>query len=316
MIDNLIDILKKNYRLKGKLKVSLLRESPDNLIYLVKVEDKNRYILRVSKRAVGDDVLFELLALKKLSELKAPVVPPVSQADTNLFVGNKNTRQVYVLFKFAKGEHEIVNKDVKPSLTRVKSAGAALGHLHRCSMDMDFTERRGRNICTELNRVDNNIDRFLSVYMDTNEFVSQVGSYTKWANGQIDKVGLINNDYRPGNVFFKQDRVITILDFDWSCIGPFIKDVALGAVEWSYPDGAEEQWYDVFETFIEGYNSRSEIKVNIDNHLFRWMAFACLSDASTYFCDLLNEEGFSEKRQLKSYMYKKFKLFDRLANKK
>lgn len=317
MINNLVRVLKNNYKLGGNLKISLFRESPDNFIYFINSGGLGKYMLRVSKRKVGKDVLFELSALKKLSKLNVPVVPPVPQANGNLFVEIEKAGQIYVLFKFVEGEHEKIDKDTKPSLTRARSAGGALGFMHNCSGSLNFIkERRDRNIYTELNRVNNDINRFLSIYMDPKEFISQVNAYIKWASEQEDKIGLINNDYRPGNVFFKQDKVVAILDFDWSCVGPLIKDVALGAVEWSYPDGAEGQWPDVFESFVNGYNSNSAIKVNINNRLYKWMAFACLSDASTYFCDILEDGGLSKKRELKSYMYKKFKLFDQLANKK
>jgi len=119
----------------------------------------------------------------------------------------------------------------------------------------------------------------------------------------------VHNDYRPGNVFFGGDKVSAILDFDWSCKGPAIKDVAHALCEWSFPDAAKRHWQDVFDTFLKGYNQMAKNKIKLDNNLYRWICFSCLSDTATYFTDFANENTF--KKIASSYMYQKFLYFGR-----
>ena len=135
-----------------------------------------------------------------------------------------------------------------------------------------------------------------------------------FARSRQEPTSLIHNDYRPGNVFFDtNERLAGIIDFDWSCVGPTIKDVALGALEWSFPDGATEPNFQLFDSFLEGYNSTADQTQERNRNLYEWIAFAALSDAATYFCDLVAEDP-AEKRKVASYMYGKYKFFTGLQS--
>jgi len=121
--------------------------------------------------------------------------------------------------------------------------------------------------------------------------------------------GLIQNDFRPSNVFFDDsDHLAGIIDFDWSCIGPIIKDIALGVLEWSFPDGAAAPDFMIFNSFLAGYNSIAIRKQEKDRQLYDWISFAALSDAATYFCDRVSDPT-ARRRISASYMYKKFQFF-------
>lgn len=119
-------------------------------------------------------------------------------------------------------------------------------------------------------------------------------------------------NYRAGNVFFKNDDEISgVIDFDWSCIGPQIKDLALGALEWSCADGRVEPNPIIFDAFLDGYNSVSSQKVSKDKELYAWVMFAALSDTATYLCDRLSA-GEIKKKISCSYMYQKYLHFSNL----
>jgi len=308
-LEMLVKTLNYDYGITGQVKLDLLKESPDNFIYTVFIDNIKTYVLRVSKRPLGEDVLFEIDSLIKLSLRGAPVIVP-EKLINNEYYKLIDKSGICVLFKYIEGEHELVDKNNKPRIERVKSSGAALGVLHNSSFNLIIGKRKGRNIYTELDRVLRNENKIRLVFNNPDEFIVNVKKYINWAKNQKVDHGLINNDYRPSNVFFLQDKVSTILDFDWSCLGPYIKDVALGAVEWSYPDGSSIPWRDVYGKFIDGYNSISKIKITDVDSLYKWSAFACLSDASTYFSDLASEHDQSmDKLNMNSYMYSKFKYF-------
>jgi thiamine kinase-like enzyme len=100
----------------------------------------------------------------------------------------------------------------------------------------------------------------------------------------------------------------SLIDFDWSCPGPFIKDVALALVEWSFPDGGIQPREDIIVAFLSAYNKNSPVKIIKDNNLYNWIKFSCLSDTATYFCDRIDSEN--PKRDIsKSYMYQKYQYF-------
>ena len=68
---------------------------------------------------------------------------------------------------------------------------------------------------------------------------------------------------------------------------------------------------EIFDSFLDGYNSIANRKWSKDDKLYSWIKFATLSDASTYFCDLADDPK-STKKVIKSYMYRKFRFFSDL----
>ncbi len=162
---------------------------------------------------------------------------------------------------------------------------------------------------TELERVAPLSDVFESQFEGGADLVRQAKSILEFGKTYQGARGVIQNDFRPSNVFFDEsDHLAGIIDFDWSCIGPIIKDIALGALEWSFPDGAIAPDFTIFDSFLTGYNSVAIRKQEKDQQLYDWIAFAALSDAATYFCDRVSDPT-ARRRISASYMYKKFQFF-------
>lgn len=297
-----------NYNLDEVTPVTLLRESGDNFVYVI--GEKNKKILRISKRLPIEDIKFEYEATEFLSKGNV-VVPKWMMTKSGDFYtlidGN-----VAVVFDFLEGHHIEVDKDYLPSQIQAYNAGKGLGLMSNASIGFISTFPRQRNIFSEFERVISISEVFTNKFEGGREFVDQVKKAIQFSKNQNESVGFIHNDYRPGNVFFNNNNELTgIIDFDWSCIGPVIKDLALAIVEWSFPDGATEPDFKIFDSFLDGYNSVSNYKWKKDERLYSWIKFATLSDASTYFCDLADDPN-STKRIIKSYMYRKFKFFSDL----
>src|SRR3989304_3679935 len=90
-----------NYNIKEDVPIVLLRESGDNFVYIV--EEKNKKVLRVSKRLPIDDIKFEYEAVKHLSD-GGMIVPKWLITRTGDFYTLINGK-VAVLFDFLKGQH-------------------------------------------------------------------------------------------------------------------------------------------------------------------------------------------------------------------
>ncbi len=297
-----------DYNLDEISPITLLRESGDNLVYVIGEKDKK--ILRISKRLPIEDIKFEYEATEFL--LKGGVtVPKWLTTKTGDFYTLIDSN-VAVLFDFIEGHHIEVDKDHLPTQTQAYNAGKGLGLMSNASASFTSTSLRKRNIFSEFNRVISMSEIFINKFEGGQEFVDQVKEMIKFGKNQNESAGFIHNDYRSSNVFFNDsDGLVGIIDFDWSCIGPIIKDLALAVVEWSFPDGATEPDFKIFDSFLDGYNSIANNKWQKDEKLYSWIKFATLSDASTYFCDLADDPD-STKRIIKSYMYRKFKFFSDL----
>lgn len=304
MIDNeIIKKIKNKYLLNIK-NISLIRESPDNKVFLIKT-DKEKFVLRINKRDVRSDILFETTWLNYLKKHDVPVVKIKNTADEKSFV--INNQSVIVLFEFAQGEHIKIGVEKKPNLEKVKNAAYELAKIHNVSCNVNINIPRKRNILTEIDRTLEIEDKFLKFSPGGDRFIQELKFYQQWAKQNISDKYLIHNDYRPLNIFFDGNKVNAIIDFDWSCQGPAIKDLAHTLCEWSFPDGAKNHWPDVFSALLTSYNKIAKNKVKLDNNLYHWICFSALSDAATHFTDLANENIF--KRIASSYMYQKFLYF-------
>lgn len=294
-----------NYNLNEVVPITLLRESGDNFVYVI--GEKNKKILRISKRLPIEDIKFEYEATEFLS--KGNVMVPKWMITKSgdfytLIDGN-----VAVVFDFLEGQHIEVDRDHLPTQIQAYNAGKGLGLMSNASIGFTPASPRQRNIFSEFERVISMSDIFIEKFEGGSDFVDQVKIAIQFGKNQNESVGFIHNDYRPSNIFFNSsDELTGIIDFDWSCIGPVIKDLALAIVEWSFPDGSIEPDFKIFDSFLDGYNSVSNNKWQKDEKLYSWIKFTTLSDASTYFCDLADDPN-STKMIIKSYMYRKYLFF-------
>lgn len=298
----------KNYDLAETLPVTLLRESSDNKVFII--GQKNKKILRISKKLLAEDIKFEYEAIKRLADGGIPV-PKWIVAKSGDFYTLING-QVVALFDFLEGHHLEVTKDLSPTPTQAFNAGKGLGFMSNTASGFTSTSSRSRNIFSELERAVALADIFVGQFEGGKEFIDQVKEALVFGKSQTEVEGFIHNDYRPSNVFFDDENEFAgIIDFDWSCIGPLVKDLAMAVVEWSFPDGSIEPDFKIFDSFLDGYNSVANHKWAKDKKLYSWIKFATLSDTATYFCDRIDDPNL-KKRITRSYMYKKYLFFSKI----
>jgi len=303
-------IFLKYYSFCEKPNIELLREGPDNDVFLVRDDKDNKIaVFRMGKRYLGEDVIFELQWLSFLYNKGFPVPEIIKTNQGKDFFIDK-TGKVGVVFKYAKGSPIEIKKDKKPNLDLVSQAAKSLAKIHNLSFGIKLKFLRKRNTFTEVNRALTIADKLLKYQEGGKEFIEKLKIYKNFAQKNTNNNYLIHNDFRPGNVFFRNGQVSAVLDFDWSCIGPQVKDLALALVEWSYPDGADKHFDNVFNTFLDSYNQEAKNKIKKDSNLYSWICFSCLSDAATYFSDLASQNIY--KKTLSCYMYKKFLYFEKL----
>ena len=289
-----------------------LRESSDNAVFVVEKNGKKK-VLRLSKRLPIGDVVFEYEAIDHLAKGGALVTRFLPALSGEYYVVVDGA--VAVLFDFLEGHHAEADKDHSPTSLQAFEAGKGLAGVHNIGRSFKPSSPRRRTIFSELERATSLEKIFIEQFEGGKDFIDQVRVAIKFGNAHLKDIGLIHNDYRPGNVFFGDvDRLAGIIDFDWSCLAPIMKDIALGVLEWSFVDGtAAAPDFKIFDSFLDGYNSIADIKQEKDSELYSWIAFAALSDASTYFCDRVEDPAVA-KRIGSSYMYRKYQFFLSLSH--
>lgn len=304
-----ISDLLNSYKLSETAPLRILRESSDNQVWLI--GDKNKNILRLSKRLPLEDIKFEYEALAHFVKNNFSVPVWVKTKKGELFIV-RDGFDAAIMFKFIEGFQINISSKSSAYYQQIHAAGSALANLSEIGKLFKLEATRHRNIFSELERALHDEDVFKRDFKDGDIFIKQVRQAIKFGQESKSAVGLIHNDYRPSNVLFKNNPEVSgVIDFDWSCIGSQIKDLALAVLEWSYLDGNAEPDFTAFDIFLEGYNSVATEKYIKGKELYSWIMFSALSDASTYFCDRLNQSNLV-KDIYSSFMYKKYLYFSQL----
>lgn len=290
------------YDIPEKFPIVPIRESSDNAVFLIGETDKK--VLRVSKRLPIEDIRFEYEVSEHLSASGIPIAAWIRTKNGDIFASIN--KELAVLFDFVEGRHAIIDTDTLPSKDEAYSAGKVLGLIAAKGKNFRSASPRKRSIFSEITRPLEFQEVFKNEFESGVDFIKQIQASIEFAEGDVSPVGIIHNDYRTDNVFFGPDNQVDgVIDFDWCCLGPLIKDLALGALEWSFLNKREEPNEGIFDSFLEGYNSSAKDNILKDKKLYSWVMFAALSDASTYFCDRLSSPDLN-KSIASSYMYQKY----------
>ena len=300
------------YKIPQKTPIIFIRESADNSVYCIGEKDKK--ILRVSKRLPLSDVKFEYEAMEHLAGAGV-LLPQWIKTKNGRFFSSTPEITTAVLFEFLNGVHAERTKERMPTLVQAKEAGRTLALLHNAGRNFVSSSPRTRNIFSELERVIASANIFINDFDGGRNFVEETREAVEFAKNNPEPKGFIHNDYRVGNVFFQMDNresILGVIDFDWGCVGPLFKDVALAVVEWSFASGTAEPDQSVFDSFLEGYNFAAMDKISRGNTLYNWIWFSGLSDTATWLCDNLETSDFIKKVS-RSHMYQKAQYFKKLV---
>jgi Ser/Thr protein kinase RdoA (MazF antagonist) len=303
--------LESEYGLKQPLIFDHIHNGPDNDVFIITDPQSNKFALRQNKRA-GKKIDFEIEILSRLAEagFSSPrIIQTKSKAD---FVAVDDTQ--LVLFAHIQG-FQIQNLAIENLETGIFSRGAEkLGKLHTLTNKMQLASLPARNIFTEFDRFLKLDEKTLKRFKNSEILLKQIKDFYSKAQSKIDSgkelYGVIHNDYRVQNLIYTENDCF-VIDFDWACYGPLLKDLGLAMAEWSLFDFKTGPSKTAMEKFIKGYNKTAPQAVLYDENLIFWICFACLSDACTFFADV-NEGQYSDKTIDdidQCHMYKKFKYF-------
>lgn len=300
--------------------LELIHDGIDNRVYLVTDAAAKRYILRESKRThVSRSVAFEAatIALLIRSGIPTPAIVTTQSGLPGAVIDGHDA----TMFEHVPG---FQFEDMSPELVArgILDVGArALGALHAATRGQAIPEAPKRTIFTELDRfVEIKNHPLLKGIDGYAELVSEAADLRERAEAMIRSssadMGIIHNDYRIQNLIFQDDSRCSIIDLDWACPGPLLKDVGLAIAEWSMFDFvANVPSRSAIDGFIDAYNETAPAPVSYGKDLLFWISFSCLSDACTFFVDLVEGryEGKSIVRTEQCRMYRKFEYFAGVA---
>ncbi len=313
-LQKIISLIESKYDLGEITLEGVIRDGIDNKVYKIANKSNEKFVLRENKRSfINKNPEFEIELIKKLNALNfnTPKLITTSKKEAKVELG----KSTFLIFEHIEGEQfEKIDKEMISS-GLVELGGEMLGKLHKETFSFNLKNESIRNIFTEFKRLKDADQKKLSEFDGFNKLKYFIEIFTEEGEKRISNktfTGAIHNDYYPGNLIYTNNKSCYLIDFDWSCQGPFIKDLALGVGSWSSSfEGKSPPDKEVINRFLCGYNLFSPLKVNYDKDLLFWICFAFLSETATFFVDVL-ESRWSDlniERINQCFSYRKFEYF-------
>ena len=251
------------------------RRAPKLLI----TSEKGEFLLK--RRAKGKDDPFKVAfshALQLYLASKQFPLPHLigTRADNNSMLQHHNA--VYELFEYIRGSA------YDNSLEATFDAGKTLGLYHKLLRDYspefeppEGSYHRSASIDASLTQIHITFDKLDRDLADdrvaaTTSFLRQ--SYVE-ACAKVDAAGIndwpvqiVHCDWHPGNILFRNRKVVAVIDYDAARLQQRVIDLANGVLQFSILGGGEDpaQWPDFldesrYKRFIRGYDEVDVVSV-------------------------------------------------------
>jgi homoserine kinase type II len=238
----------------------------------------NRYFLRLyNPNVIEKEILFEHALLNHLKSngfnLAAAIVPSRNRSTlvhTSPPENHRGEKALWALFEFLDGEDKYSWTRTDLTDKEFISAAENLAHLHHCGHGfqkppgadrvqpriMEFIPTFKKTFSAFLKKAgDRRCDRlFKENFEPICKALDHAVSFDVRFQGMKELP--IHCDYHPGNLKYRNERVVGLFDFDWSKVDYRLFDVALGLVYFTsiWDDHAAVLRKAEFTLFLSSYN--------------------------------------------------------------
>ncbi|MCE5172749.1 phosphotransferase [Paenibacillus profundus] len=293
-------------------------EGGRNVVYTCEKEGEDAKILRIAflPDRSREDFLGEVEYIRYLFEHGGSVSDVFSSRKGNLLeeITHNNHTFFVCLFEKAKGKMLVENnyryREGAPITEYYYNCGKVLGKLHQISKGYMPVHRRHHFF-----------DKFNTEYIDKllpdslsllKEKLVELLNTLEGLDRNQETFGMIHFDYNDGNYSIDFDTgQITVYDFDNSCFGWYMYDLAdlwRGAVGWIQfePDAGKRKKFmdDYFKIVLEGYRSETKIEDSMLDKLSLFIKVTLMENIVERFKDMRDNGEEPECDEELSYLIK------------
>jgi homoserine kinase type II len=238
--------------------------------------ERKKYFLRRYKKSIKPlEIEFEHSIIQWLIKKEVTFIAQVySSVNNQTFIMAQDTENLspvyYALFDYLPGEDKYTWVNPHCSRRECHSAAQILAQFHQATADLTPSGYRSEARIVELlPAIAENIAQVPSRSKGT-IFDQYLLKHAEWISREIDVTHrtlieasswglpniIIHCDFHPGNLKFSEDRVVGLLDFDWSKIDLRVFDFALAIwyffTDWEEPEEGRLRMDEVMD-FISIY---------------------------------------------------------------
>lgn len=315
----LLPLVSKLYELEGyEIRLIKTHDGGRNVVYNCEKEGGGEKIIRISflNDRNREDFLGEVEYIKYLFEQGGSVSNVVSSRKGNLMeeITHNNHTFFVCLFEKARGKKLVENnyryREGVPITEYYYNCGKVLGKLHQLSKGYNPVHRR-YSFFDKYNGeyIDKLIPDSLSLLK---EKLLELLKTLEELDRSCESFGMIHFDFNDGNYSIDFDTgQITVYDFDNSCFGWYMYDLAdlwTHGVGWirfePNADKRKKFMDDYFETVLEGYRSETNIENSMLDKLPLFIQATFMENIIDEFEQIQNNSEELEYNEELSYLIK------------
>jgi len=216
-----------------------------NTHYLLETS-KGKVVLKIDEAKSFSDAERELALLCFLHERRFPCPHPLVDRDGQYFHVHKG--KPLSLYAFLNGKSL---SEAQLTIDHIEHIGETLATLHQLNSEY-VKEEDNRFSASRMFDLYQGVKDRLPGYLRhlTHMLDDEVSYQQQYQEDRLPK-GIIHGDLFADNLLFRKDQIVGVLDFEASCYGKFIYDVATAVNALCYLDG--RYVIERFDAFLAGY---------------------------------------------------------------
>ena len=273
----------------GEFKSKILVYNEWNIAYHLKTT-KGDFLLKILNFQSEKELLKEIKIMNRLKD-KISCSFPLLPKDKEYYI--KYAGSIVLIKKFIKGKP--VLRGEKLSNKNLSQLGKYYAIIHKTG---DMSNIPKRDLYAHLQKFFNTINKSSPEYKVAKSTFSLLRNNN--FNPQILPKGLIHADLHTENLLVNNGKIVAILDFEDSHIGPFIYDLGICILDTCWKGRGLSE--DRIKTFIKGYESIRRLTEKEKEHL---IDSAILAGLYTLHFSMIRN-GVNNKKNLNYYVVKRF----------
>jgi homoserine kinase type II len=215
---------------------------------------EQRYFLRLYEEQDGNGARAEAQLLHHLSRAGVPTPAPMPAIDGCIVHTLKG--KPAVLFPWVNGDM-VCTRSVTPHIGN--NVGSALARMHLAGVPAESTLGRGRfgaeALLERCDRIASSSDADVEARSSVDALRRLLRDISQQRNDTLPS-GLIHGDLFRDNVLLDNGQISALLDFESAHIGPYVYDIAVVLLAWSFGDDFD---FSIGRAVLDGYRGVREL---------------------------------------------------------